>query len=282
MKIHCIQTGEVQIKSRHVLPRYNSQIARVVDVIRDPEWSPRLPISCWLIEHPEGLIMVDTGESARVMKPGYLPAWHPLVRTSERFWVHTQEEVGARLRALGFDPGDVRWVIMTHMHGDHAGGLAHFPRSEILVSAAEARAALSFAGPAFGYVNRHYPAWFKPSIVDFGSGGWEGFETSLALTADKRVRIVPTPGHTLGHMSVVVEQNCYLILIAGDAAYSEAALVDGRLDGVAQNARLHRESTGLLRALCRRHRVVTQFAHDPNSGARLRAKRLTVVRDYAK
>jgi N-acyl homoserine lactone hydrolase len=47
---------------------------------------------------------------------------------------------------LGFDPLDVRWVIMTHMHGDHAGGIGHFTNSEILLSKPEADAALARTG----------------------------------------------------------------------------------------------------------------------------------------
>lgn len=38
--------------------------ARTWDVLKDKDWTPLLPIGCWLIEHPEGLVMVDTGESS--------------------------------------------------------------------------------------------------------------------------------------------------------------------------------------------------------------------------
>jgi glyoxylase-like metal-dependent hydrolase (beta-lactamase superfamily II) len=54
-----------------------------------------------------------------------------------RFWVDPDAEIGPRLRALGLPLGEVRWVILTHLHTDHAGGLAHFPDAEILVSRTE-------------------------------------------------------------------------------------------------------------------------------------------------
>ena len=96
----------------------------------DREWTEPLPIYAWLIEHPEGLIVVDTGETARAGEPGYFPRWHPYFKLAVREWVQPEDEIGPRLRALGFSPDDVRWVILTHLHTDHAGGLAHFPRSD--------------------------------------------------------------------------------------------------------------------------------------------------------
>lgn len=222
------------------------------------------------------MIVVDTGESSHANDPGYQPWWHPFVQTSERRWVTREQEVGPQLRTLGIDPGAVRWVVMTHMHGDHAGGLSHFPGAEIVMSDREGSMALSRTGPLNGYFNGHYPAWLDPRRVDFAGDPWEGFEASLALTRDGAVRLVPTPGHTTGHLSVVVERSDHLVLLTGDAAYSERELFAGTVDGVAQDARAHRRSTALLRELCARHRVVLAPAHDPE-GPRRRAEAAPVV-----
>jgi glyoxylase-like metal-dependent hydrolase (beta-lactamase superfamily II) len=277
MKVHRIQTGEVLIKTRHPHARYEARVARMFDVLMDPNWNPRLPTNCWLIEHPEGLIVIDTGESSHANDPGYAPWWHPLLRYGGRSWVKAEEEVGPRLRALGFDPLDVRWVIMTHMHGDHAGGIGHFPKSDILLSKTEADAAFARTGPLFGYLNMHYPNWLKPKIISFGDGLWEGFERSSTLTKDGRVHIVPTPGHTLGHISVIVEMDSHCVLFAGDASYDEEGLLNGNVDGVAQSASLHHDTTRRLRELCKRRPTITQFAHDPESAQRLATATLTIV-----
>lgn len=269
VKVTAIQTGEVQIKTRHVEARFGPRPARVADILADHDWAPRLPILCFAIEHPEGAIAVDTGESSHANDPGYQPWWHPFVRTSERRWVTPEQEVGPQLRALGIEPGDVRWVVMTHMHGDHAGGLSHFPGTEIVMSATEAAMALSRTGPLNGYLNGHYPAWLEPRRVEFDSDPWEVFGASVPLTRDGAVRLVPTPGHTKGHLSVVVEQPDHLVLLTGDAAYSERALSSGIVDGVAQDGRAHRRSTALLRELCGRRQVVVAPTHDPETQARL-------------
>ena len=279
MKIHRIQTGEVQIKARHVTPRFSPYPARVLDVLADRSWSPRMPIACWAIEHPDGLVLVDTGESSHADDPGYQPWWHPFMRFCERRWVRPEEEVGAQLRALGLDPAAVRWVVMTHMHGDHAGGLGWFAAAEILMSADEAKMALARTGPLVGYLTMHYPEWLDPTRVTFEDGTWESFAANTSLTQDGAVRLVPTPGHTKGHLSVAVETGDSLVLIAGDAAYSEHALLAGVVDGVAQSTAAHRDSTHRLRELCRRRRVITQFAHDPRSAERLAGDVPTAVSD---
>ncbi len=206
MRITAIQTGEVQIKSRQAEPRFGPRPARIVDVLADRSWTPRLPILCFAIEHPDGLVVVDTGESARANDPGYQPVWHLFARTSERRWVAPEEEVGPQLRALGLDPGAARWVVMTHMHGDHAGGLGPFLGSEIVMSAREAKAAFARDGVLNGYLKSHYPDWLDPRGVEFDRDPWEGFDASVPLTDDGAVRLLPTPGHTLGHLSVAVDQ----------------------------------------------------------------------------
>jgi N-acyl homoserine lactone hydrolase len=140
MRIHAIQTGTVAIKTRQLSGRGRGTLRPIITLL-DTTWTEPVPIYAWVIEHPEGLIVVDTGETARVAEPGYFPWWQPYFKLGVREWVRPEEEIGPQLRALGFAPADVRWVLLTHFHTDHAGGLPHFPTSEILVSRTEYQAA---------------------------------------------------------------------------------------------------------------------------------------------
>ncbi|MBZ0299172.1 MAG: N-acyl homoserine lactonase family protein, partial [Anaerolineae bacterium] len=76
MNIHAIQTGTVQVKTRQRAGSGSGPL-RLIHTLLDPNWTKPLPIYAWVIEHPEGVIVVDAGESARTAQPGYFPRWHP-------------------------------------------------------------------------------------------------------------------------------------------------------------------------------------------------------------
>ena len=161
MKIHAIQTGTVAITTKWREGAGHGRL-RLVNTLLDREWTEPLPIYAFAIEHPEGVIVVDTGETARVSEPGYFPRWQPFFRFAVREHVRPEQEIGPQLKQLGILPSDVRRVVMTHLHTDHAGGLHHFPDNEILVSRAELDYAAGLRGRVRGYPNKRWPAWFRP------------------------------------------------------------------------------------------------------------------------
>ncbi|MGX2969419.1 N-acyl homoserine lactonase family protein [Ursidibacter sp. B-7004-1] len=277
IKVHCLTTGWVQIKIHHQLARFFARPLRVLDVLTDRKWSPKLPIGCWLIEHPEGLILVDTGESSRANDKGYQPWWHPFMQFCERRGVKASEEVGEVLKAKGFDPLKIDTVVMTHMHGDHAGGLPNFPNSRFVLTKIEKQAIEAPNAVFNGYLTKHYPSWFCPDVIEFTDGAFESFDSSHKLTTDGKIRLVPTAGHTLGHQAVIVDMGEYYILIGGDASYCEKDMLAGNIDGVCMDGKLHKQSTAKMRELCKRKPTIVQLAHDEQSEYRLNNKVFTVV-----
>lgn len=271
MKVHAIQTGTVRVRAR-ALSGKGRGAARVVRTLMDTNWTDPLPIYAWLIEHPEGLIVVDTGESARVNEPGYLPRWHPYFRRGVRESVEPADEIGPQLSALGFAPEDVRWVILTHLHNDHADGLAHFPRSEILVCRSEFDNAKGFAGQTRGFLPQQWPEWFAPRLYDFDERPFGPFERSRPVSEAGDVTIVATNGHTKAHVSVVVEDEGHSLFLAGDTSYSEALMLDGAVDGVTPDLRAARDTLQRIREFTRQRPVVYLPSHDPEAGARLEAR----------
>ncbi len=243
----------------------------------DQIWTDPLPIYAWLIEHPEGLIVVDTGETARVGEPGYFPRWHPYFKLGVRAWVKPEEEIGPQLKALGFSPEDVRWVILTHLHTDHAGGLAHFPRSEILVSRTEFANASGFMGKMRGFLPHRWPSWLAPRLVDLADQPVGPFPRSLRATEAGDVMVVATPGHTKGHVSVILDEGPRSVFFAGDTSYTEALMIEGAIDGVAPDGSAARETLDRIRAFTRQRPVVYLPSHDPEAGRRLDARE-TVAR----
>src|SRR5215467_14236890 len=130
LKITAIQTGTGNPPVRLIAsPQNIGTLRRRLGVLFCRERTGPHPINAYLIEHPEGLIVVDTGDTARKSERGYMPR---LIRHSTDIRVAPEEEIGPQLNAMGIRSKDVRLVVMTHLHHDHAGGLHHFPHSRIL------------------------------------------------------------------------------------------------------------------------------------------------------
>jgi N-acyl homoserine lactone hydrolase len=172
-------------------------------------------------------------------------------------------------------PGDVRWLVMTHLHTDHAGGLHHFPKSEILVSRTEYGAARGLRGKLRGYLPHRWPEWFAPRLVDFDNEPLGPFPRSLRLTRAGDVHLVPTPGHTAGHMSVIVNDGDRVLFLAGDTSYSEENLRRGIVDGVSSlggGEDAAARTLARIRALAEDVPLVYLPSHEPGAADRLTFK----------
>ncbi|MFL5842530.1 MAG: N-acyl homoserine lactonase family protein [Thermoleophilaceae bacterium] len=273
MKIHAIQTGTVAIKSRQPEGLGHGK-RRLLNTFIDRQWTDPLPIYAFAIEHPEGVIVVDTGETARTSERDYFPSWHPYFRFGLREWVAPDEEIGPQLRRLGIAAPDVRQVVLTHFHTDHAGGLHHFPHTEILASRADIAVASGRAGRLRGYPNRRFPAWFDPTPVDLPARPFGPFPQSLPLTKAGDVTLVPLPGHTPGQLGVVVEDDAETILLAADASYTQDLMLRGAVDGVSPDEQVARATLDRVQALAASRPTVYLVAHDPETPARLAARRV--------
>jgi glyoxylase-like metal-dependent hydrolase (beta-lactamase superfamily II) len=183
--------------------------------------------------------------------------------------VEPEEEIGPQIEALGLSPADVRWVVLTHLHTDHAGGLAHFPRSEVLVSRVEWETASGFMGKLRGFLPHRLPDWLEPRLLDLPDEPFGPFPQSTRLTEAGDVTIVGARGHTTGHVAVVLEDGDETIFFAGDASYTEALMLAGKVDGVAPDEDAARTTLERVRTLARERPLVYLPAHDADAGRRL-------------
>ena len=266
-KIHAIRTGLVQVRRAQMESR-GTGLARTASMLFDENWSEWLPIYAWVIEHEEGIILVDTGETSRVHQNGYHPSWHPFYRRAVRFSIHPDEEIGPQLRALGIAARDVRQVVLTHLHTDHAGGLIHVTGSKTWVSRQELARASGFGGQVQGYLPHRWPKWWQPEFVRYDDRSVGPFRQSMSLTSKGDVLIVPTPGHTPHHISVVVCGTPSFFL-AGDTSYTEGLLLEGKVDGVSPDLAIARKTLSQILALAEEQPLVYLPSHDPESAIRL-------------
>jgi glyoxylase-like metal-dependent hydrolase (beta-lactamase superfamily II) len=273
MKIHAIQTGTVALtKSWREGVGHGNR--RLLNTLLDREWTEPLPIYAFVIEHPEGVIVVDTGETARAAEPGYFPRWQPFFRFAVREQVEPEQEIGPQLERLGIGRGDVRQVVLTHLHTDHAGGLHHFPNNEVLVSSAESTYAAGLRGRLRGYPSNRLPGWFDPILLDLPPVPYGPFPASLPLTRAGDVTLVPLPGHSPGQIGVLVEEADHTVFLAADSSYTQDAMLRGAVDGVGSDEEAERLTHQRIRSYATANPTVYLVAHDPETGARLAERQL--------
>jgi N-acyl homoserine lactone hydrolase len=272
VKIHAIQTGTVAVTTAWREGVGHGQ-GRLLRTIVDRKWTEPLPIYAFAIEHPDGVIVVDTGEAARASRPGYFARWHPGLRAF-RERVEPEQEIGPQLEGLGIRPSDVRWVVMTHLHTDHAGGLHHFPDNETLVTRDELEFASGLRGRLRGYVaNKQWPDSFDPTPIELEPTPLGPFPLSLQLA--EGVMLVPVPGHTPGQIGVLVQDDRHTVFLAGDSSYTQELMLRGKVDGVGADEEAARITHERIRDYAAANPTVYLVAHDPESATRL-AERRTV------
>jgi N-acyl homoserine lactone hydrolase len=264
MKIHAISTGKVKIKQNAVRAKGRGAM-RMVNVLLDSEWTDWLPIHVWLIEHKDGLIVVDTGErhDAPIL---------PVVKLQ----VQPETDLEHQLKNLSINPKkDVQCVIQTHLHGDHVGGIGGFGSTPILVSKIEWQGMQGVSGWLTRQIAKvTIPITFNPSIVEFTSNPFGSFEQSFTVTKDGAVKIVPTPGHTKGHVSVIAQSEGISYFLAGDTSYSQTAMLSQLPSGFSINDTLELETHAKIKDFARQNPTVYLPSHDPESAIRLEQKRV--------
>jgi N-acyl homoserine lactone hydrolase len=257
--VHPLTTGHVRIHER-MHRGEGTGLRRRSKILRKGPMGGLMPIHAWLIEHPEGLLLVDAGETHAVRDASFA-----------EFHVTREDELDRQLAAAGFATADVRDVVLTHIHGDHVNGLPHVPDATVRASAREIRVANSPLGRVQRLAIRQpLPPGFAPQPFAFDGPGVGAFTSSHSLTADGTVLAVPTPGHTSGHSAILIVQPDHHVLIGGDSAYDEAQLQDLHVDGVSPEDDVAIATMKTILAHAARHPTVYLPSHDPRSEHRLR------------
>ncbi|NDJ53034.1 MAG: N-acyl homoserine lactonase family protein [Chloroflexi bacterium] len=273
IKIHPIETGQLRIRRMHRYGLGWDRWSRLATWMLVPGFAAPIPMRAWLIDHPDGPIVVDTGETLRAQDdPEYFPPdQRPFFKLAFRFQMTAADEIGPQLLQMGFQPEDIQTVVLTHAHMDHSDGLHHFPNATVFFSRREWHDANNNSR-THGAVTARWPSDMTVEQVDYVPEPIGPFQQSFPLTKDGRVRIVPTPGHTMGHQSIVVQADDLIYFIAGDVSFTEAELFSDRVDGVTHSAKASQETRQKIREWATSQPIVYLPSHDPDSPIRLKNK----------
>ena len=234
--VQVFSTGSGQQHKEH---RYGSRAPKLWWVLTSRSWI-ELPINVFVIKHRDGLVLFDTGiDPAIVSDPNYVDSaiGRFFMRRVFRFTIGPDDTVAKNLNRLSLRAEDVNTVVFSHLHFDHIGGIADVPQAELLVSHDEWQQ-LSEPHPDRDYFFRDhiqlpgakwrpidFTATKDPLLAPFG-GCYDAM-------GDGTLMLLPTPGHTVGSLSMLIRaDDCPPLLLIGDLSYAVELLMRDQLPGI--------------------------------------------------
>ena len=196
-----------------------------------PDLKIQIPVHGFLVKHPDGAGLVDTGYGSEV----------ELIKDFRA----VNAPIAEALRAHGIDPADIRWVINSHLHFDHCGQNAVFPHAPVYVQRSE-------------YERRAEPGYTVREWLEYAGARFELLDGEAEIVPG--VRVLTTPGHTPGHQSIQIETAKGPALVTGDACWTVGQF-GGEVprEGTMEDPVLFRRSLNKLREL---HPAAVHFCHD--------------------
>lgn len=263
--VHLVNTGWVRVKEAHRTLGGRESL-RLPAILFDDRWTEFMPVLVAVIDHPEGVFLVDAGLTEDTLDPSHFNESVGNSFVYENlldFRFDARERSDRWLPKIGVDPARVRGVVVTHRHADHSDALVALPEgADVYVGEADwpsHQGALS------------WPLTRPPTLVRHGAP----LEAVLPLTRDGRVQIVALPGHSPGHLGVLVRaepgggEQALEVLIGGDVAFTLDQIRSSTIAGIVEDPRAARASLGALAARLDERPTLLLLTHDPLSAERL-------------
>lgn len=198
-----------------------------------------IPVFCFLIKHPKGNVLIDTG-----IAKDYSETWG---KRLDFFKPTIEKDIVSYLRDIKID-----YVVNTHLHVDHCGNNSSFKDAVFVIQKDEYKAA-SNPKP---YQKMSYPDKLNKDL------NFRFIDGDLDLFSDDAIKIIKTPGHSQGHQSVLLKLQDKNILIAGDACYTKENLKHNILPGILWNPDNVIESYNLIRDVSIDNKAEIIFGHE--------------------
>jgi N-acyl homoserine lactone hydrolase len=272
--VSVVSTGTVEIHPEHA---YGTRKPLYWWLLTSRAWLPPRPINVYVIEHANGLVVFDTGQDrASVTNDSYFPGGFTGVIYDRlaRFHIGEGQTLQSQLDTLGYSAADVDTAILSHLHQDHIGGITELNGADLLVSAAEWHELARFAPELRGFLREHIMipglTWRQISFEPTNDPTLTPFSESLDVMGDGSLVMLPTPGHTAGSVSLLIQRRGRSpLLLVGDLTYGAELLERRRLPGVGDRGQLAKTTDKVLALKQRMPGLVILPAHDPTAVQRL-------------
>jgi glyoxylase-like metal-dependent hydrolase (beta-lactamase superfamily II) len=265
--------GVVRIRERHrELPQDLSHIddaLRFPVMMSDNHISGWLDCTAWLIDHPECCILIDTGESADFGSQAYFGGAADIARIYPKILDATAapgNDLHTMIGLTGHTMSDIDVCVLTHTHCDHVGHIESLSRDTRLLVSPEELVPAARSGRLLAKL----PQDGRVQKTD-RTAQHDVFGSVMPLTKRGDVTVISTPGHTVGHQSVVIDLGDRQIIIAGDAAFDDTQVAQGRIPGIVENGSATLQTYDLLQRASLHKSTLTLFTHDPHNRAKLTA-----------
>lgn len=169
------------------------------------------PAGVFLYQHPDGRnVLFDTGYAPATWRAGVKGFLYNLLLPVR---LVKKQNIAAQLSSDGISVDSITYVVLSHLHPDHIGGVRYFPQATFVLST-PMLATLSHAGLKEGFLPGLLPKWFNAAQKLLVNPELSEFD----LLGDGSYRLVSLPGHAQGHMGALVAE---CVLLAGDASWGE-------------------------------------------------------------
>ncbi|MCD8049992.1 MAG: N-acyl homoserine lactonase family protein [Clostridia bacterium] len=214
IKIHIFHTGSIRI-DRAVAYKEENPLT-VTGFLRGKKKKIELPVSCYLIEHPKGLVLIDTGLNPLFAEEQPRRALNLREMTVKPI-LSAGESIDCRLKEMGIEASDIDFIFLSHLDFDHTGGLAAMSTAKnIMTSEEEIEDAEKY------HLRYDKNNWSGVELKPFRYNWTEigPANKSYDVWGDGSVLLIKTPGHTHGMFSAVVSQGDKFAVLTSDAVYT--------------------------------------------------------------
>ena len=252
MKIHVLHTGEVRVSPYLPFGGDNCNLLKASGMTTPKEDWIWLPVSVYLIEHPKGLILVDTGWHRDMSPEGVYDKSAQIKSLGSRVLHNVNqgqiplgEAVDEQLEAMGIKPADLDYVLLTHLDCDHANGLRAVKDAKHIIVAQEE---LDCARKN-GFI-RYKKKWWEG--VELQAIDWNGTEgpaqKSFDLFGDGSIKMINIPGHCDGLCAVkITREDGRYVLLFSDGGYATKSWKEMITSGVSLDKEMQRKSLQWIR-----------------------------------